>query len=170
MYRDLENDRDEYVELYNRGTSNINVGSWAFTDGITFTIPAGTVIAASNYLVIAKDRARLLARYTNLTAATCVGDYDGSLANSGERVALAMPHDSNVLILVDEVTYDDGGRWGSWSDGGGSSLELKDPHADNRWAANRGDSRNGQGRMDQLTVTACSMRRTSGTRRSTGTC
>ena len=141
MYHPIsENDDDEYIELHNRGTSNVNVGAWQFVDGITFTIPAGTVIPASNYLVVARNRERLLSIYTNLNAGNCVGDYSGSLANSGERVALAYPHDSEVLIVVDEVSYDDGGRWGLWSDAGGSSLELKDPHADNRWAANWGDS------------------------------
>src|SRR6185369_8803316 len=43
-------------------------------------------------------------------------------------------------IVVNEVTYRDGGRWGQWSDGGGSSLELVDPNADNRLAANWADS------------------------------
>ena len=29
------------------------------------------------------------------------------------------------------MTYSDGGRWSQWADGGGSSLELRDPRADN---------------------------------------
>ena len=41
---------------------------------------------------------------------------------------------------MDEVTYQDGGRWGQWSDGGGSSLELIDPRGDKRDAANWADS------------------------------
>ena len=41
---------------------------------------------------------------------------------------------------MNRVTYVDGGRWGKWSDGGGSSLELTDPDADNRFAANWADS------------------------------
>src|SRR6266851_9101812 len=43
-------------------------------------------------------------------------------------------------IAMDEVTYGTGGRWGQWSSGGGSSLELMDPHANHRLAANWGDS------------------------------
>ena len=42
--------------------------------------------------------------------------------------------------MVDEVTYRDGGRWGQWSDGGGSSLELIDARSDNRLAGNWADS------------------------------
>ncbi|HET7624048.1 MAG TPA: lamin tail domain-containing protein, partial [Verrucomicrobiae bacterium] len=45
-----------------------------------------------------------------------------------------------IAIPVDEVTYKDGGRWGKWSDGGGSSLELTDPRANKRLAANWADS------------------------------
>ena len=34
------------------------------------------------------------------------------------------------------MTYGTGGRWGEWAGGGGSSLELKDPRANHRLAAN----------------------------------
>ena len=42
--------------------------------------------------------------------------------------------------MVNEVTYGTGGRWGQWSDGGGSSLELIDPDSDNSLAPNWADS------------------------------
>ncbi len=102
--------------------------------------------------MIAKDAAQLLAKYPNLNSANTRGDYDGSLGNGGERIALAMPDyeifvnnngqlRTNIhYVLVNEVTYGDDGRWGRWSDGGGSSLELKDPRSDNRLAANWADS------------------------------
>jgi uncharacterized glyoxalase superfamily protein PhnB len=47
---------------------------------------------------------------------------------------------SYAYIVVDEVTFGEGGRWGKWSDGGGSSLELIDAHSDNRLASNWADS------------------------------
>ena len=43
-------------------------------------------------------------------------------------------------ITVNDVTYGTGGRWGQWSAGGGSSLELIDPNGNTRLAANWGDS------------------------------
>ncbi len=152
MYNPISgDDRDEYLELYNRGAAPVDVGRWRFTDGIDFTIPAGTVLSAGGYLVVAKDRTNLLARHPGLSAAAVVGDYGGQLANGGEHLALAMPQfdlrtngavvSTNVFyITVNELTYRDGGRWGQWSDGGGSSLELIDPQADNRLAANWADS------------------------------
>ena len=43
-------------------------------------------------------------------------------------------------IVMNDVTYGTGGRWGQWAAGGGSSLELMDPNANNRLAANWADS------------------------------
>ena len=45
-----------------------------------------------------------------------------------------------ILVVEDQVTYGTGGRWGEWSSGGGSSLELIDPHSNHRLAANWADS------------------------------
>jgi len=152
MYHPISgDDDDEYVELYNRSGSPVNVGGWRFTDGIDYDIPPGTIIPAGGYLVVAREQTNLLARYVQLNTGNTVGDYDGSLANGGERVALSMPDyftvtNNNVVstqanyVVIDEVVYIDGGRWGEWSDGGGSSLELIDPDADNRLAPNWADS------------------------------
>jgi len=153
MYHPIsENSDDEYVELFNRGASAVNLGGWRFTDGISFRIPSNTVVAANGYLVVAKNRTNLLARYPGLAPALVVGDYDGNLDNNGEHLALARPelainadNPQNIMtniidVVVDEVEYRDGGRWGNWSDGGGSSLELIDPRADNQLAPNWADS------------------------------
>ncbi len=124
---------DEYVELHNRGAHAADVGHWRFVDGIDFMIPPGTVVPAGGYLVVARDRASLLERYSRLDASSTVGNYEGNLSDRGERLALARPLDPQLpfqdFVLVDEVTYSDG--WGRWTDGGGSSLELIDAHADN---------------------------------------
>ena len=145
-------DDDEYVELHNHGTSPINVSGWRFRDGIDFTIPTNTIVPASGYLVVAKNAARLLTNYGNLNTANTVGDYKGSLANGGERLTLAMPSETVVTnqsglpeshviwIVADQVAYGTGGRWGQWSAGGGSSLELIDPRSDSRLASNWADS------------------------------
>lgn len=152
MYNPISRDSDdEFIELYNRGTNAMSLGGWRLQDGVTFTIPAGTMVPAGGYLVVARNASRLLARYPNLNAGITVGDFGGSLGNGGERVVLAMPEavfTTNGAVVVtnfnyvvaDEVTYRDGGRWGRWSDGRGSSLELIDARSDNRLAANWADS------------------------------
>src|SRR5436190_6678985 len=89
-----QNTDDEFVELYNRGSNAVNVGRWRMTGGISFTIPANTTIPANGYLVLARNAAHLIPRYPNLNANNTLGDFDGGLANGGERIALAMPDPS----------------------------------------------------------------------------
>jgi hypothetical protein len=43
-------------------------------------------------------------------------------------------------VPVSEVNYGDGGKWGNWSDGFGSSLELIDYEGDERHPSNWADS------------------------------
>jgi hypothetical protein len=137
------NDDDQYIELYNKGVSAINLTGWQFTSGITFTFPAVT-IAPNGYLVVARNLTNLFARYTNLTSDNTVGNYSGKLSHSGELLVLSMPQTLNgntaILVPEDQVTYGTGGRWGEWAHAGGSSLELIDPHANHRLAANWADS------------------------------
>ncbi|HEY2953113.1 MAG TPA: lamin tail domain-containing protein, partial [Verrucomicrobiae bacterium] len=77
---------DEYVELYNKGASAVNLGGWKFTAGIDYKFPSNVVLAADGYLVVAKKASRLLTNYPNLNANNTYGDYNGTLANGGERV------------------------------------------------------------------------------------
>jgi hypothetical protein len=119
---------------------------------VSFNIPNNTTIPANGYLVVAKNGARLRAGYPNLSFVNCLGDWDGLLKNRGERITLSMPDTivstnglgvpvtNTIHIVVDEMTYADGGRWGKFSAGGGSSLELRDARADRRLAPNWGDS------------------------------
>jgi hypothetical protein len=150
MYNPISgNDEDEYVELFNQGTNKVEVGGWMFTSGITFTLPQGVAIDAGGYLVVAKNSSHLRSVYSHLNAANTVGDYQGKLANGGERLALSMPESvfdpaknrtSIHSVVVEEVTFETGGRWPRWANGGGASLELKDVRADNRLASNWADS------------------------------
>lgn len=137
MYKPISGeDDDQYVELYNRTAAAINLGGWRFTEGIDFTIPAGTSIAANGYMVIARNLQRMLTNYTQLNATNAVGDFDGKL-KGGEHVALAKPGvGTNEFVVVSEVTFETGGRWPELANGGGSSLELKDAHADLSQASN----------------------------------
>jgi hypothetical protein len=153
MYAPISlNDDDQYVELYNRGTNLVNLGGWQFISGVNFTFPANIVLPPDGYLVIARNAARMLTNYPNLNSGNLVGNFSGALSHKGERLALAKPdtivatnnlgiaQTNQIAIVMNEVTYGSGGRWGQWSDAGGSSLELIDPHADNRLAPNWADS------------------------------
>ncbi len=153
MYKPISgNSADEFVELYNRGTNSIDLGAWRFVAGITYTFPSNFVLAPGAFAVIARDTTNLLAKYPNLSPANTLGNYSGTLGNSGERVALArpdlnvstntagQPRTNTVYVVVDEVTYGTGGNWGAWANEGGSSLELIDPRSNHRLAHNWADS------------------------------
>jgi hypothetical protein len=152
MYNPISgDDNDQFVELYNRGSNAVSLANWAFTSGLSFVFPASAVIPSNGYVVVAKNVAHLLANYTNLNVNNTFGDFGGTLAHGGERIALALPEyipttNNGVVttnihnIVVDELTYCKGGQWGKWSDAGGSSLELIDPHSDNRLPSNWADS------------------------------
>jgi len=119
-------DGDEYIELYNRSKKRVDISGWRFSRGITFEFPKGTTIPARGYLVVAKDRKRLMSKY-NLSSSLVVGNYMGILSNEGEKVRLR----DNLSNKVDEVRYYDGGHWSKYADGLGSSLELIDLNHDN---------------------------------------
>ena len=137
------NDDDQYIELYNQGTNTVNLAGWQLTSAVTFTFPSIT-IAPNGYVVVGRNTANLLAKYPNLSAANTVGDYSGKLSHNGELLILSMPQTLNtntpIMVAEDQVAYGTGGRWGEWAGGGGSSLELKDPRANHRLAANWADS------------------------------
>ena len=136
-------DDDQYVELYNKGTNTVNLAGWQFTSGITFTFPSVTMVP-NGYLVVSRNTTNLFAKYPNLNTGNTVGNYSGKLSHDGELVMLSQPQTLNtntsILVAEDQVTYGVGGRWGEWSSGGGSSLELIDPRANHRLAANWADS------------------------------
>jgi hypothetical protein len=134
-------ERYEYIELYNRGPKPVSLAQWRFTDGIDYDFAPGAAIGPDDYIVVAKDPNLLVTVYDHLIPGdNLLGPYTGSLHDHSERIRLAYPleeSDPNTgearlrMIIADEVTYFDGGRWPSWADGQGASLELRDPHGHN---------------------------------------
>ena len=116
--------QDEWIELYNRGTSIVDLTGWKMDGGVGFDFPAGTSIAPDSYLVVAQDAARLAATYP---AVEVVGNFTGLLNNRDELIQLVDPNKNPA----DEVHYYQDSYWPKLADGGGSSLELRDPDADN---------------------------------------
>lgn len=153
MYHPLSDaEEGEYIELHNPTASAVDLSGWRLADEVEYRFPEGSGIPAGGYLAVGKDAAYLTEHYPNLNESNTLGDFSGSLSNNRGRVALERPDLIEVLtetgetmqdtiwITVDEVIYHDGGRWGTWSDGGGSSLELKDPRSNNWFASNWADS------------------------------
>jgi len=153
MYKPISgDDLEEYVEIHNRSANAVNLAGWRFTDGIDFEFSPGTTLSAGGYLVVARDTARLRSNHPTLDPARVVGNFEGSLANRGEYLALSKPDDvvslnsfgdpetNRIHMVIAEAVYRDEDRWHQWADGGGSSLELTDPAADPLEPSNWADS------------------------------
>lgn len=125
------NSSEQWLEIYNKSASAVTLTGWSLSGGISYAFPAASSIPAGGYLVIAKDKVALAAKYPSITI---LGNYSGSLG-SDDVVRLEDPNSN----FVDEVRYYGGGRWDDRANGGGSSLELRDPRSDNSkpeaWAA-----------------------------------
>ena len=116
-----------FVEIANPTAQALDLTGWRLRGGISYDFPSGTPLAPGANLAI----------YA----------FSGSLnSGTGETLRLEKPLRSadappaTSFATIDAVTYGTGGRWGQWSDGGGSSLELKDLQSDGRLASNWVDS------------------------------
>jgi hypothetical protein len=134
MYHPVDDDVEkEWVELYNRGTTAVDLTGWSFTDGINFALPAGTSIAPDAYLIVCRNPQYVIDTY-GLPAARVIGpateealEAFGILSDEGERLTLSDARGN----IADTVRYRDGGEWPHWADGGGSSMELIDVFQEN---------------------------------------
>ena len=109
-------DQEEYIELYNPGEDEVEIGNWRFSSGITFTFPEDTVIGPRDYLVVCRNQEFIREAFE--TEKT-VGNFTGILSNSGERLNLV----DETGALVDTVSYRDDYEWHYGADGAGRSLE-----------------------------------------------
>ena len=116
--------RAEYIEILNRSTETVDLSGWRFTEGVNFVFPIGTQLEAGDYLVIAADLDWLMEAHGDISA---LGNYSGRLSNNGELLRL----EDQWGNLADQVDYRVGGEWPEIPNGGGSSLELMHPNADN---------------------------------------
>ena len=112
----------EFIELVNIGAAPLSLGGITFSQGITFTFPAGTVAPGAR-IIVARSPAAFAARYPGVTAVV-YGPYDGQIDNSGERLELTDPIGENIL----DFQFKDG-WYPSTSGASGHSLVNRDPAA-----------------------------------------
>ena len=119
----LEDQGDEFIELYNENIDPIDLSGYSICNGINFVFPRGTYLDGHSYLVVCANEAAIRARYgiTNT-----IGDWIGSLDNSGERIEIC----NTGGRIVTEMRYNDRGKWPVGADGTGHSLTLKAPFLD----------------------------------------
>ena len=107
----------EFIELYNRGGTVVDLSGWDFSRGVDFTFSAGTMVEPGEYLVLSPDPAAAAARYG---LQRVLGPYLGQLDNGGEIVELL----NSKGQMISRVHYDDSTPWSGRPDGRGPSLEF----------------------------------------------
>jgi hypothetical protein len=94
---------EEFVELYNLGSAQMDLSGWYFSSGIDYTFPAGTVIEPDGYLVVAQDPAAWAGRMLGVP----LGPFEGALSSEGERLVLR----NEGGLVEDEVDWQASFPW-----------------------------------------------------------
>jgi hypothetical protein len=118
------NEDGEFLELFNAGTSTVDLSGAEFDSGISYRFPADTRLGGGEYLVLTKNSGWLNDAFGRSVSSM---EYGGRLANGGERLRLVDP----LGNVMDEVWYEFEGDWPERASGRGSSLELVHPDLDN---------------------------------------
>lgn len=135
---DVKTERVEFVELYNPESVAVDLSGWRLDGGVFYTFPAGTSLAANNYLIVAQDPEAVKAKWIALRLSTfsgrVLGPFGGKLDNDGDTVALC----DAAGQTIDEVSYQIGFPWPTVGDpmsgttaGTGGSMQLINPSIDN---------------------------------------
>ncbi len=129
-----EHDAGDWVELYNGYAQARDLSGWIFRDRQSanrFTLPAGTVIEAGDYLVLCQDKQAFQSQHPNIP---CIGDFPFGLSQEAERLVLLDIENR----IIDDLTYNQGAGWPQQANGLGATLALQLPNSDNGMASSWG--------------------------------
>ena len=121
----------EFIEFFNNSSAStpvtLDLAGVTISQGPTtpFVFPAGTSLAAGQYLVVVQDASGFAAAYPSVSSASVAGVFSGQLSNSGETIRVDDVGGEKIL----EFDYSDNDPWSPIADGAGGSLELIDPFA-----------------------------------------
>ena len=137
MYNSPETTGDEeWIEVYNNGTSPVDMSGYFILDSDPLhipdpmVIPSGSIIAPGAYFTIETST---FGFFPFVPGCNVLGGGTGkfNFGNTSDQVKL---YHSNGK-LIDSVLYTDSAPWPTGADGGGSSLTLCDPNLDNSLAS-----------------------------------
>ncbi len=119
VFQSGEEDRREFIELYNGGGTPVHLEGWYFSRGLEFTFEEDFVLAPKSFVVVSANPDFAVERM-GVPREQVVGPFAGRLENDGE-----------ILELVDvdgryvtHVHFEDGGSWPGRPDGRGPSAEF----------------------------------------------
>ncbi|MBN2592351.1 MAG: lamin tail domain-containing protein [Sedimentisphaerales bacterium] len=141
-----EDIRQEYIELFNRGTEPVSLSGWRISNGVDFKFP-DVMLGGREYLVVAADVDIFKAVYPSVN--NVIGGWTGRLSNRSEEIEIL----DDTGVQIDRVPYADEGDWmvrvlgpadrghrgWIWAtehDGGGQSLELINVNMPNEYGQN----------------------------------
>lgn len=109
----------QFVELRNISLANVELAGAQFTQGISFTFTASTVLAPGGTVVIVRNPAAFALR----SAVPVAGTFTGTLAHNGETLTL----NGATGTAIKSFLYADDDPWPASADGEGYSLILMRP-------------------------------------------
>jgi parallel beta-helix repeat protein len=133
----LSFDPGDWIELCNATKGAIDISGWVFMDENrtpSFVFNPGTVLQPDSYIVITMDSRLFNSMFPAVN--NYAGDMNNGLSGGGEALYI---YDTSGR-LVDSLTYDNRSPWPRSPDGGGTTLELKNPWLENSLGINWGAS------------------------------
>ncbi len=113
----------EFVELYNSEPTPANIGGFRLTGDISFSFPAGTILPAFGFLLVAPAPADVESVYGISGVLGGFGVRGNALPNDQGKIRLR--NRAGAILL--EVNYSDDSPWPLAADGAGHSLVLARP-------------------------------------------
>lgn len=116
-----------WVELHNKGNTNINLTGWIITDSKPthiFTFPLNQNLAPGEYLVVTDDTIKFKNIHPAVT--NFIGEVPFGLSNNSDTITI---YDNNGTIVYN-MAYWDSSPWQKTADGMGRTLELRNSAAD----------------------------------------
>ena len=114
-------ERGEFIELFNAGSIDENIGSYRLSGAVDFTFPTNTILKAGAFLVIAREPGFLSLQHPGLTQV--LGPFTGTLPNDAGTIRLRNP--AGAVLL--DINYRGGQPWPIGADGGNRPLVLHRP-------------------------------------------
>lgn len=136
MYRPMDNELAEFLEIRNTGATTVSLTGLKFSNGIAFDFNTNSSIgslAPGAHLLIVRDLVAFQSVYGNGLNSQIAGTFqeDSALNNDGETLTII---DANNALVI-SFTYNDAGAWPKEADENNYSLVFSGGNADlgNSW-------------------------------------
>jgi hypothetical protein len=130
---DPYNKSNDWVELHNYGGSAVDISNWKLKDETpfnSFTIPAGTVLDANEYVVLVENIDTFLMVHGGVT------NYIGEFAFGFDNTFGTVKIENNSGTVIKAVPYIDSIPWPKGCDGYGPTLQIINEEASESNPAN----------------------------------